>query len=88
MSKTKPAMSIRLTILQQMAQARRSRARCWRRSTMTLCWRTADLTRWCFALLVAGLEDTLGIDPFTAAEDAFFPVTFAELVRVYENGAR
>jgi acyl carrier protein len=41
-----------------------------------------------FAVLVARLEDTLGVDPFTAAEDAMFPVTFGEFVEVYENGAR
>ena len=41
-----------------------------------------------FAVLVARLEDTLGIDPFTAAEDAFFPVTLGDFVKVYENGAR
>jgi acyl carrier protein len=40
-----------------------------------------------FAVLVARLEDTLGVDPFTAAEDAMFPVTFGEFVQVYENGA-
>jgi hypothetical protein len=41
-----------------------------------------------FAVLVARLEDTLGVDPFTVAEDAMFPVTFGEFVKVYENGAR
>jgi acyl carrier protein len=41
-----------------------------------------------FAVLVARLEDTLGIDPFTAAEDAFFPVTLGEFVKVYEHAGR
>jgi acyl carrier protein len=41
-----------------------------------------------FAVLVARLEDTLGIDPFTTAEDAMFPLTFGDFVKVYENGAR
>jgi hypothetical protein len=40
-----------------------------------------------FAVLVARLDDTLGIDPFTAAGDTSFPVTFAEFVRIYKNGA-
>ena len=38
-----------------------------------------------FAILVARLEDDLGIDPFTIAEDAAFPSTLGEFVRVYEN---
>jgi acyl carrier protein len=41
-----------------------------------------------FAVLVARLEDTLGVDPFTAAEDAFFPVTLGDFVKVYEHGGR
>ena len=39
-----------------------------------------------FAIIVATLEDELGYDPFTAAEDVFFPVTFGEFVRFYERG--
>ena len=38
-----------------------------------------------FAILVARLEDDLGIDPFTIAEEPAFPSTFGEFVRVYEN---
>jgi acyl carrier protein len=39
----------------------------------------------CFAILVARLEDKLGVDPFTAAEDAFFPETFGDFVQAYER---
>jgi hypothetical protein len=39
-----------------------------------------------FAVLVARLEDTLGVDPFTASEEAVFPLTLGEFVKVYENG--
>ena len=39
----------------------------------------------CFAVIVARLEDILGTDPFTAADDAPFPVTLADFVRSYEN---
>ena len=38
-----------------------------------------------FAILVARLEDDLGTDPFTIAEDAAFPSTVGEFVRAYEN---
>jgi len=40
----------------------------------------------CFAIIVATLEDELGCDPFTAAEDVFFPVTFGDFVTFYERG--
>ena len=38
-----------------------------------------------FAILVARLEDDLGVDPFTLAEDAAFPLTVGDFVRAYEN---
>jgi acyl carrier protein len=38
-----------------------------------------------FAILVARLEDDLGVDPFTMAEDATFPLTVGDFVRAYEN---
>jgi hypothetical protein len=41
----------------------------------------------CFAILVSRLEDALGVDPFTASEDALFPVTFGDFVSFYENAA-
>jgi acyl carrier protein len=42
----------------------------------------------CFAIVVARLEQKLGVDPFSASEDAVFPVTFGEFVRLYENAHR
>ena len=42
----------------------------------------------CFAILVTRLEDSLGVDPFTASEDAVFPVTFGDFVTFYENVAK
>jgi acyl carrier protein len=39
----------------------------------------------CFAIIVARLEDELGVDPFTTAQDAFFPVTLGEFVKFYEE---
>jgi acyl carrier protein len=36
-----------------------------------------------FALIVARLEDSLGIDPFESVER--FPVTFGDFVRLYES---
>lgn len=42
----------------------------------------------CFAIVVARLEQKLGVDPFSTSEDAVFPVTFGEFVRLYENAPR
>ncbi len=41
----------------------------------------------CFAIIVAELEDRLGLDPFSAAEDVYFPVTFGEFIAFYQRAA-
>jgi acyl carrier protein len=38
-----------------------------------------------FAILVARLEDELGVDPFTISEDATFPLTVGDFIKAYEN---
>jgi acyl carrier protein len=38
-----------------------------------------------FAIVVARLEDSLGIDPFSVSEDNQFPVTFGDFVQMYEK---
>lgn len=38
-----------------------------------------------FAILVARLEDDLGIDPFTMSNDASFPLTIGDFIEAYEN---
>jgi acyl carrier protein len=42
----------------------------------------------CFAIVVARLEGSLGVDPFSEDEDARFPVTFGDFIRFYENAAK
>jgi acyl carrier protein len=38
-----------------------------------------------FAILIARLEDDLGIDPFTISENATALLTVGDLIRAYEN---
>jgi acyl carrier protein len=42
----------------------------------------------CFAIIVARLEDRLGLDPFSAAEGVEFPVTVGDFIKLYEDAAR
>ena len=39
----------------------------------------------CVAVLVATLDDELGLDPFSGDGEAKFPVTLGELIALYEN---
>ncbi len=41
----------------------------------------------CFAIIVARLEDTLELDPFSANEEVEFPVTVGDFIKLYENAA-
>lgn len=42
----------------------------------------------CFAIVVARLEDELGVDPFSADEEIDFPTTVGDFIRFYENGLK
>ena len=42
----------------------------------------------CFAIIVAQLENSTGIDPFAAEEDVEFPVTFSDFVRFYDDAKK
>ena len=41
----------------------------------------------CFAIIVARLEDQLGVDPFTASDDVYFPVTLGDFIKFYQDAA-
>ena len=80
-------MSIKLTIMDQMTRVAREHGKTLAPLRDDLVLLDSGLDSLGFAVLVARLEDTLGIDPFTSAEDAMFPVTLGDFVKVYENGA-
>ncbi len=81
-------MSIKLTIMQQMEQIAREHGKILAPLKEDLVLADCGLDSLGFAVLVARLEDKLGVDPFTAAEDAFFPATLGDFVKVYEHGRR
>ena len=81
-------MSVKLTIMQQMEQVAQEHGRILAPLNDELVLANCGLDSLGFAVLVARLEDELGVDPFTAAEDAFFPVTLGDFVKVYEHGGR
>jgi acyl carrier protein len=41
----------------------------------------------CFAIVVARLEDRLGVDPFSTEDEIEFPVTVGDFIRLYEHAA-
>ena len=80
-------MSVKLTIMDQMEEIAREHRKVLAPLRDDLVLLDSGLNSLGFAVLVARLEDKLGIDPFTASEDALFPVTFGDFVKVYEHAA-
>jgi acyl carrier protein len=79
--------SVRSTIISQFEQVAREQKRKLVPPTDDLELTDSGLDSLCFAIVVARLEDALGYDPFSASEDAEFPVTMGEFIRFYEDAA-
>jgi hypothetical protein len=78
-------MSVRSTITSQFQQVAVEQERTLAPLADELKLVQSGLDSLSFAIIVARLEDSLGIDPFSAAEAVDFPVTFGDFVRLYEN---
>jgi acyl carrier protein len=81
-------MSMKLTIMSEIEKVAKEHNRTLAPLTDDLILLNAGLDSLGFAVLVARLEDELGLDPFTTSEDVDFPVTLGDFVSVYENAAR
>jgi acyl carrier protein len=80
-------MTVRLTILSQIQQVAGEQKKRLAPLTDDLSLLDSGLDSLCFAILVARLEDLIGVDPFTAAGEAGFPSTIGELIAFYEHVA-
>jgi acyl carrier protein len=81
-------MTIRSEITAQFQQVAREYDKRLAPLTDHLTLLDSGLDSLCFAIIVARLERDLGVDPFSASEDAVFPVTFGEFVQFYENAPK
>jgi acyl carrier protein len=83
--KARRSMSVRLRIIAAMKQVAEEQQVKLPPLTDELFLHETGFDSLAFAILVARLEDDLGIDPFTISEDAAFPLTVGDFVRAYEN---
>ncbi len=81
-------MNVRAEILNQLQQVGREQGKRLAPLSDNLALLDSGLDSLCFAILVARLETTLGVDPFSENEDAPFPVTIGDFIRFYENAAK
>lgn len=81
-------MSVRSEVLTQFQQVAEEQNKLLAPLADDLPLLQSGLDSLCFAVIVARLEDVLGIDPFSASEDAPFPVTLGDFVKSYENAVQ
>jgi acyl carrier protein len=80
-------MTVKLTIMSEMQKIAKEQDKQLAPLSDDLVLLESGFDSLCFAVLVARLEDQLGLDPFTRSDDTTFPLTLGDLVRVYENAA-
>ncbi len=78
-------MSVRSTVTSQFERVAFEQKRKLARLSDDLKLLDSGLDSLSFALIVMRLEEALGFDPFDVAEQVKFPVTFGDLVRLYES---
>lgn len=78
-------MSVRATVTSQFEQIALEQKRKLAPLTDDLKLLESGLDSLSFALIVVRLEESLRFDPFDAAEEMSFPVTFGDFVKLYES---
>jgi hypothetical protein len=81
-------MSHRETILAAFARVASEQSKSLAPLTDDLPLLESGLDSLCFAIIVARLEDALGIDPFARGNEVEFPITVADFVRFYDDAAK
>ncbi len=80
-------MTIRSTVLTQITQVAAEHDKKLAPLTDELPLLESGLDSLCLAVIVARLEDELGVDPFSTADDGAFPVTIGDFIKMYESAA-
>jgi aryl carrier-like protein len=80
-------MSVRTIILEQIARVADLQGKSLAPLTDELGLLNSGLDSLCIAVLVASLDDELGLDPLSQADDVAFPVTLGDFIRLYEHAA-
>lgn len=78
-------MSIRSTIILHLQQIAEEGKKALPPLTDDLVLLDLGLDSLAVAILVARLDETLGIDPFTESDDVYYPVTLGDFIRFYEK---
>ena len=80
-------MSIRATIIAQIRDVAQQQGKTLEPLTDDLPLLESGLDSLCIAIIVANLEDELGLDPLSSGDEKGFPVTLGDFMSLYENAA-
>ena len=80
-------MSTRTVVLDEMVAIARDQGKTLPPLNDDIVLLEMDFDSLCFALLVARLEDRLGLDPFSEMASADLPVTVGDLVALYDSAS-
>jgi acyl carrier protein len=81
-------MSIRETVVAEIRQIAEEHNKRVPPLTDELVLLDSGLDSLAIAILVARLEETLGLDPFSQSDDVEYPVTVGDFIRRYEEARR
>ena len=81
-------MSVKGSVIAQFEQVAREQKKTLAPLSDDLVLLDTGLDSLCFAIIVARLEDALGFDPFSAAEEVYFPETLGDFIKFYEDATK
>jgi len=80
-------MSLKATVISEVQQIAGENGKTLPPLTDDLVLLDSGLDSLAIAILVARLEEKLGLDPFTESSEAAYPVTLGDFIRFYEQAA-
>lgn len=81
-------MSVRSAVVAEFEKVAREQGKKLAPLADSLVLLESGLDSLCFAIIVSRLEDALGVDPFSSAAEAEFPVTLGDFIKFYEDAAK
>ncbi len=81
-------MSIKSTVISEIQQIAGEKKKTLPALTDDLVLLESGLDSLGIAILVARLEEVLGLDPFTESDDIAYPVTLGDFITIYEYAAK
>lgn len=81
-------MSVRFAVLTHFEKVAQEQGKMLAPLSDNLVLLDSGLDSLCFAIIVARLEDALGVDPFSATEDGRLPLTLGDFIQFYEDAER